>query len=158
MCVAGLFVANGCDMSDVTIPQEETTHFLERDMEKYQVGEIFESEYFIITYNSVKQVDSVNDGKNKPVEGYEFYQLDLTIENKVDEEKHVYYECFVGFADDKMIDQFYFTDDILRGNLLKAGDSVTGTLTYSVPKDADKVEVIYQYDQYHEEMFAFIVK
>lgn len=158
LCLAGLFTASACGTSDVTIPEVETTHFAEPDLIRHKVGETFESEEFIFTYNSVKKVDSVNDGEYKPSEGKEFYQLELTVENKLDTETHVNYNCFIGFADDELIDQFYFTDDILRGILTEKGDKVTGTLTYYVPEDADKVEVIFQYDMYHEEKLAFSVK
>ena len=40
----------------------------------------------------------------------------------------------------------------------KAGDKVSGTLTYSVPEGAQEVEIIFQYDMYHEEKKAFKVK
>ncbi len=158
-CSMGVVISSGCiSEGDVDYMQEETTHFAEPDLVRHKVGETFECEEFIFTYNSVKQVDSVNDGKNKPVEGKVFYQLELTVENKADVETHVNYNCFIGFADDELVDQFYFTEDVIKGNLVKAGDSVTGTLTYSVPEDAEKVEVIFQYDMFHEEKVAFTVK
>ena len=159
ICMAGLCVVTGCNMDmDSDFSEEETTHFAEPDLIRHKVGEVFESEYFIITYTSAKQVESVNDGKYKPLEGKVFYQLELTIESKVDEEKNINYNCFIGFADNEVVDQFYFTDNIIMGNLAKAGDKVTGTLTYSVPENAEKIEVIYQYDMFNEEKIAFTVK
>lgn len=158
-CGVGLVIASGCSSEgNEYYTQEPTTHFAEPDLVRHKAGETCESEEFIFTYHSVKQVESVNDGKNKPAEGKVFYQLEFTVENKLDEETHVNYNCFIGFADDEQVEQFYFTDDILRGNLIEAGDSVTGTLTYAVPEDADKVEVIFQYDMFHEEKVAFTVK
>lgn len=159
VCFLGIFSSTGCfDDTDINISQEETTHFAEPDLVRHKVGETFDSEYFKFTYISAEKVDSLDGGKYKPEEGMEFYQLKLTMENIVDKETHVNYNCFIGFADDVMIDQFYFTDDVIKGNLAGVGDSVTGTLTYSVPKDANKVEVIFQYDMYHEEKMAFTVK
>ena len=157
-CAAGV-MASGCSFeTDMSYLEEETTHFAEPDLIRHEVGETVESEQFIFTYSSAKQVESVNGGKHTPEKGLDFYQVELTVENKFDIETHVNYNCFIGFADGEMVDQFYFTDDILKGNLAKAGDKVSGTLTYSVPEDAKEVEIIFQYDMYHEEKVAFKVK
>lgn len=159
VCLIGLISSAGCSgNTGMDFSEEETTHFAEPDLVRHVVGETFDSEYFKFTYISVEKVDSLDGGKYKPAKGMEFYQLKLTMENLTDEEKHVNYNCFIGFADDVMIDQFYFTEDVIKGNLSGAGDSVTGTLTYSVPEGAKKVEVIFQYDMFHEEKMAFTVK
>ena len=160
-CIAGAVISSGCniDMSmDMELLEEETTPFADPNLVRHNVGETIEGEEFIFTYHSAKQVDSVNGGKNKPGKGLVFYQLEVTVENKYDVETHVTYNSFVGLADGEVVEQFYFTDDILKGNLAKAGDNVTGTLTYSVPEDATEIEVIFQYDMYHEEKVAFKVK
>ena len=157
-CAAGV-MASGCSFeSDMSYLEEETTHFAEPDLVRYEVGETVECEQFVFTYTSAKQVDSVNDGKNKPGKGEVFYQVEFTVENKLDDETHVNYNCFIGFADGNQVEQFYFTDDILKGNLAKAGEKVTGTLTYYVPENAKEIEIIFQYDMYHEEKVAFKVK
>ena len=162
MCMVAVtagVMASGCGFQEVAETlQEETTHFAEPDLIRHKVGEIVECEQFIFTYSSAKQVDSVNDGKHKPEKGMVYYQVEFTVENRLDKETHVNYNCFIGFADGEMVEQFYFTDDILRGNLAKAGDKVSGTLTYSVPENAKEVEIIFQYDMYHEEKKAFKVK
>ena len=157
-CVSGVMVS-GCNFeADIIYEEESTTHFAEPDLIRHEVGETVECEQFVFNYTSAKQVDSVNGGKHTPEEGMVFYQVEFTVENKLEEETHVNYNCFIGFADGEMVEQFYFTDDILKGNLAKLGDTVSGTLTYSVPENAKEVEIIFQYDMYHEEKKAFKVK
>lgn len=157
-CVAGI-MAGGCSFeTDMSELNEETTHFAEPDLIRHEVGETIECEQFIFTYNSAKVIESVNGGKNKPGEGEVFYQIEFTVENKLEVETHVNYNCFIGFADGEMVDQFYFTDDILKANLQNKGDKITGTLTYYVPEVAKEIEIVFQYDMYHEEKVAFKVK
>ena len=89
-------------------------------------------------------------------DGMEYYVYELELENVSDREKHAHYGSFVCYADDVLTTQIYGYDDILKGTLIEKGNKARGTVVFLVPKDAELVELLFQYNM-EDERLVFAV-
>ena len=147
MCVA-------CGSMDFDVEMPQTTPYANDSMPRHKVGDVFESSGFKFSYLSFEKVEVFDD---IPAEdGMEYYVYELELENVSDREKHAHYGSFVCYADDVLTTQIYGYDDILKGTLIEKGNKARGTVVFLVPKDAELVELLFQYNM-EDERLVFAV-
>lgn len=114
--------------------------------DKISVGQSFESNGLKITVNdaSLDYQDYDNSyGLYTPEDGMKYIMVDLTYENtgKSDEYASIYdFECY---ADNTNCSQAYFGDNSFMNTNLSSGRNVSFKIYFSVPQDAQVIELEY---------------
>ena len=109
----------------------------------FKVGEVFESKYLRIKFDS-SDLNFTNYSEYATVkEGYKVVQFKFTAENIGDENETFDYTDFDCYADDQKMQQFYSTDDsgLDSGGTISKGKKVTVPIYCEVPVDSTKVSV-----------------
>ena len=154
MCLLIGAMCTAC-FSDMDFEMPETTPYAYDDMVRHKVGDVFESSGFKVSYLGFEIVDVYADVPAE--EGLDYYVYEFEYENVSDKEKHIFYGSFVCYADNVLTTQIYGYEGILKGNLLKKGDSQRGTVAFLVPEDAELVELLFQYNM-EDERLVFAVE
>lgn len=108
----------------------------------FKVGETFENKHLKIKFESFGDYKEKNQYL-QPKSGYKYVVFKLTAKNVGKEDEDFSYWDFECYADDKNMDQYYFTDDGLL-NTLSEGKSADQPIYCEVPKDSKKITIEYK--------------
>ena len=109
----------------------------------FKVGEIFESKYLKVTFNS-SNLNFTNYSKYATVkDGYKVVEFKFTAENIGEENQTFYYTDFDCYADNETMQQFYSTEDsgLDSGGTISAGKKISVPVYCEVPANASKISV-----------------
>ena len=108
----------------------------------FVVGETFENKHLKIQFESFKDYKEKNQYL-QPKNGYKYVVFKLSAVNVGKDDEDFSYWDFECYADDKNMDQYYFSDDGLT-NTLSKGKSADQAIYCEVPKDAKKITIEYK--------------
>ncbi|MHB8132128.1 MAG: DUF4190 domain-containing protein [Mobilitalea sp.] len=125
------------------------------DSTTFSVGDIVETEDFIIQYLSCE--DYVSDNMFiKPEDGFKFIQLAFDFENTSDSDQSVSTFGFEGYADGYAMEQIYIDTDLSA--TLSSGKKTKGTVTFEVPIEASEIQIEYETNFWNDEKITFIAQ
>jgi hypothetical protein len=107
----------------------------------FAVGDIVESSDLNISYISCEK-DTSYDSYFAPESGYHYVTLTFEFENKGSGDEYISNFDFDCYADGRDCEMAYFRDDSISATL-STGRKAKGTVTFTVPDDAETVEVEY---------------
>ncbi|MCD8341094.1 MAG: DUF4352 domain-containing protein [Clostridiales bacterium] len=122
---------------------------------EYHVGDILMDGDMKIVYMSSGSYSEDNEYL-QPEEGYQYIYLQFAFENQSDtDDASVSYYSFDGYADGYSVDMYYGGDDDLSATL-SAGRSTSGYIYFTVPEDAQEIEVEYTTNYFTEDKITFL--
>ena len=122
-------------------------------------GEVFESKYLKITYQSFNLNFTNYDEYSTVKKGYKVVQFKLKAENIGEETQTFDYTDFDCYADNQSMQQFYGTDDsgLDSGGTISQGKTTTTAIYCEVPKKSLEVSIEYK-PLLAEKNYIFIAK
>ncbi len=96
------------------------------------------------------------DEYSQPDEGYQYIYLQFAFENTSESsDGSISFYSFDAYADGYSVDMYYGGDDDLSATL-SAGRSTSGYVYFTVPEDAEEIEVEYTTNYFTEEKITFM--
>ncbi len=122
---------------------------------EYHVGDILMDGDMKIVYMS-SGVYTEDSEYLQPDEGYQYIYLQFAFENQSeDSDDAISFFNFDGYADGYSVDMYYTDDDSLS-TTLSAGRSTSGYIYFTVPEDAQEIEVEYTTNYFTEDKITFL--
>ncbi len=109
----------------------------------YNVGDIINANGLKITYVSAEKWESSNMFL-QPEDGYVYIRLKVSAENTSSSDRYISSFEFECYADGRKESSSYVGDDTLEGGTLSAGRKTDGYIYFTVPADAESIEVEYE--------------
>ena len=108
------------------------------------IGERIEAGGMALTVNKVTNVDAIGD--TKPSDGATLLVLNVTIEDISHEQTPINpFDFVLVMADNSQVNPIFAAPDpVLQSNSIKAGQKVTGNVTFEIPTDAKGYVVQFQ--------------
>ena len=177
--IIGLSMCNGKDADESQLPSETTTSVQTPDNGEmpstndnvpaetqeaiettppktvYTVGDILEDGGMRIVYMSSGEFIEENDFL-QPADGYRYIFLQFAFENiseKFDDSISLY--SFEGYADGYAVEMYYGGEESLSASL-SPGRSTTGYIYFSVPVDAQEIEIEYTTNYFTSDKITFL--
>lgn len=121
----------------------------------YHVGDILMDGDMKIVYMS-SGVYAEENKYSQPEEGYQYIYLQFAFENQSDtDDASINYYSFDGYADGYSVDMYYGGEESLSATL-SAGRSTSGYIYFTVPEDAQKIEVEYTTNYFTGDKITFL--
>ncbi len=121
----------------------------------YHVGDILMDGDMKIVYMSSGVYTEENE-YSQPEEGYQYIYLQFAFENQSDtDDASISYYSFDGYADGYSVDMYYGGEEDLSATL-SAGRSTSGYIYFTVPEDAQEIEVEYTTNYFTEDKITFL--
>lgn len=140
------------------IEVNETQETQEEKSNIFNVGDIVETDEFIITFISCEIYTSDNQFI-QPKDGYEYRKFEFKFENISDSDKSVSsmmdWECY---ADNAKVDQTWIGDDNGLDATLSAGRMTQGAVYFEVPIEAESIELEYDINFWQSDKIIFVGK
>ena len=126
--------------SSVTDTVQTTTAAVDND---YHVGDIIDANGLKITYVSAEKWEGYSQ-YSAPDEGYMYIRLFVSAENTANTDRYFSSFDFDCYADGVKADSCYFGDGNLSGASVSSGRKLEGYIYFTVPADAQQIEVEYE--------------
>lgn len=145
-CVAACSkgVSDAVDAVDDSIKETENEYKDVNGKTEFKVNETFENKHFKLTMTAVDDNWTGYDSYSKPKDGKKIVKVTLNAENIGSDSSDIsslYFKCY---ADDVVVDEYYWSGDHEFGGTISSGKKTAGSLYYEVPKDAKKVVLEYE--------------
>ncbi|MCD8241697.1 MAG: DUF4352 domain-containing protein [Lachnospiraceae bacterium] len=122
---------------------------------EYHVGDILMDGDMKIVYMSSGVYQEENEFL-QPDEGYQYIYLQFAFENQSEtSDDSISFYSFECYADGYSVDMYYSADDSLSATL-SAGRSVSGYIYFTVPEDAQIIEVEYTTNYFTADKITFL--
>lgn len=135
-------VSANTDASETTAAMEATTEATVVDP-YYHVGDAIEANGLKINIVSIEKWESSNQ-YIQPEDGYQYFRVFISAENTSSADRYLSSFEFTCYADGKKEDEYVMGDEILDGGELSSGRKTEGYLYFSVPVDAQQIEIEYE--------------
>lgn len=120
----------------------------------YYVGDILMDGDMKIVYMSSGVYEEDNE-YSQPDEGYQYIYLQFAFENTGDDDGSVSYYSFNAYADGYEASMYYGGDDDLSATL-SAGRVTSGYVYFTVPLDAEEIEIEYTTNYFTSDKITFV--
>ncbi|MCC8168163.1 MAG: DUF4352 domain-containing protein [Clostridiales bacterium] len=131
----------------------DDTNTTEEVQTEYYVGDILMDGDTKIVYMASGIYE---DEYSEPDEGYQYIYLEFAFENTSDDtDTSISFYSFDAYADGYSADMYYGGDEDLSATL-SAGRSTTGYIYFTVPEDAEEIEIEYTTNYFTEDKITFI--
>ncbi len=143
--------SNGTNTADADSEEIET----EEVKTVYYVGDILMDGDMKIVYMSSGVYEDYSE-YSQPDEGYEYIYLQFAFENNSEsDDDYISSGSFNAYADGYEADSYYGGDDDLSATL-SAGRSTTGYIYFTVPTDAEEIEIEYTTNYFTSDKITFV--
>ena len=124
-------------------PTESMETYPETKKHICKLGETVDANGLHITYVSAETW--LPEGETAhPLPDYTFLRVKIAAENKIQEDREIYDNEFLCLADGNLETMEYFKLDRLPNGVVAPGQRVEGYVYFSVPTDAEEIELVYQ--------------
>lgn len=136
---------------------QTTTEATQATDTKYRVGDVVKANGLEITYVSAEKWESDNMFL-QPEDGYMYIRIKISANNTSSTDRYISSFEFECYADGKKQSSSYVGDDTLEGGTLSTGRSTDGYIYFSVPADAEEIEVEYETSFWTNKKAIFVVE
>ena len=131
------------NVGETTAATEATTEAATVADPYYYVGDVIEANGLKINIVSIEKWESSNQFI-QPEDGYQYFRVLISAENTSSTDRYLSSFEFTCYADGKKEDEYVMGDEILDGGELSSGRKTEGYLYFSVPVDAQQIEIEYE--------------
>lgn len=124
---------------------------------RIKVGESLNTDSIKLNYVSAETYKESNQYM-QPQSGKEFYRLEFNVENPAESDLFISYFDFECYADGVACSSAMVSADDALSATLSKGRKATGAVYFEVPKDAQSIEVEYEYSIWNNSKAIFVVK
>lgn len=142
-----------------TVNSPSETPAYEKDINTFNVGDLFESEKVNISYLDSGDYSSDNMFI-EPASGNKFIYIDLSIQNTGDTDLSIGSTSFTCYADDTKCSQSVVTADDQMDIIATVSPEkyLKGKIYFEVPKDSQNIEVEFETSFWTQDKIYFVVK
>lgn len=148
---------NGADNEATEQTTLETTEATVASDNKYYVGDVINANGLNITYVSVETWETDNMFM-QPEDGYMYIRLQISAENTASTDRYISSFEFECYADGKKESSTFVGDNTLEGGTLSSGRKTEGYIYFTVPTNAEEIEVEYETSFWTDKKAIFVVE
>lgn len=135
---------DNAEANETVSSQTQTDTQQTSNTNEYKVGDTIDANGFLITYVKAEEYESGNMFL-QPEDGMKYIRIYITAQNNSTVDRFIWSSDFECYADNIKMDTEYLTgDNLFTSENISAGRQAEGYFYFSVPKDAENIEIEYE--------------